>query len=460
MGHPAYQALTRLHADEDGQRRLGLPAHCPYPGPRPRSGVAVAVSTVQTMAVLTAMRSGADALVRLACADRWARQAAEELAAEVASAGGVDISLVRPELCARALADSRLPALPSRIAAEAIVRLLGMLPNIQGASVWIPAGTEGLVCVSSDGVETSETQAAADAALAGAGGEADGVVAVPVRRWMRLAAVVVLAVPTGGRKQAIDLGSDAAAVLALVLERDALLDRNQDRERELVESSERRLARLAFDIHDGPLQTVSALGLELGLLAGDDAPEAVERIRELHERVAALETELRELTHTLEPTSISRQPLAATLRRQAESFGRQHGLAVHLETTGDHGDLTPSQRIALVRVVHEALTNAHDHGGATEVRVTVSTDRHGVIARVTDNGCGFDVASALPAAARKGRLGLVGMSERMRLLGGHLDVESRAGGPTTITASVPHWSPLARAASGAQVSAIPIAASA
>jgi two-component system sensor histidine kinase UhpB len=93
------------------------------------------------------------------------------------------------------------------------------------------------------------------------------------------------------------------------------------------------------------------------------------------------------------------------------------------------------------------------------VRVTVEADRDGVTARVTDNGCGFDVASALPAAARKGRLGLVGMSERMRLLGGHLDVESRTGGPTTITASLPHWSPL-KPSAGERVPAHPIAVSA
>ena len=409
--------------------------------------------------LLAAIRSGADALSRLACSERWAEEAAKDFAAEVASVGGIDDSLARQELCSRALADPRLPALSPRLAAEAIVRLLGTLAPVRGVSIWMPDGTHGSVQVCGEGVEPATVRSAANAVLSGTPWDAGGLVAVPVRLWRRPAAALVLAGRSAELHQTLDQVADAAAVLALVLERDALLDRNHKRERELVEAGERRLARLAFDIHDGPLQTVSALGLELGLLASEDPAKPVDRIRELHERVATLETELRELTHTLEPTSIARRPLAATLARQAESFGRQHGVTVHLETSGDHGGLTPSQRIALVRIVHESLTNARDHGGATEVRVTVAADRDGVTARVTDNGCGFDVASALPAAARKGRLGLVGMSERMRLLGGHLDVESRTGGPTTITASLPHWSPLQPSA-GEPVPVHPIAVSA
>ena len=398
-----------------------------------------------TARLLAAIRSGADALYRLACAERWAERAADDLAAEIASDGEVAEPVVRQELCSRALADPRLPALPPRLAAEAVVRLLGILGQVGGASVWMPDGDGGSVRVCAEGDEPASVRAAAEAVLAGAASDAGDLLALSIRLWRRPAAALVLVVRADEQRQLMDTVADAAVVLALVLERDALLDRNQKRERELVEAGERRLARLAFDIHDGPLQVVSALGLELGLLASEDPAKPVDRIRELHERVAALETELRELTHTLEPTSIARRPLAATLGRQADSFGRQHGVVVHLETSGDHAGLTPSQRIALVRVVHEALTNARDHGGATEVRVSVAAGRDGVTARVTDNGCGFDVASSLSAAARRGRLGLVGMSERMRLLGGHLDVESRPGGPTTITASLPHWSPLVQA---------------
>ena len=404
----------------------------------------------ETTALFAALRSGADALLRLVEEGRWSDEAARGLADEVSSAFGLDGVVVRAELCSRALGDARVPALPPHLALETVVRLLAALAPVRGASLW----ASGDDCLCAAGSSSAETRSSAAAALAGRGG-GHGDAVTPVRSWGRTAAVLVLDAAPDAHPLCRDLAAEAAGVLALVLEREALLERNRERERRLVEASERRLARLAFDIHDGPIQIVAALGLELRLLGGDgsDGPGRDRALRGLHERLAALEDELRELTQTLEPTSIARLPLDASLAGQAEAFGRQHGITVSVETAGDLEGLTPSQRIALVRVVHEALTNARDHGGATDVRIAVRGDRRGVTARVTDNGCGFDVASALPAAARKGRLGLVGMSERMRLLGGRLEVESRPGGPTTIEAYVERWSPPATAAASTATSA-------
>lgn len=399
----------------------------------------------EATALFAALHSGAGALCRLAEEGRLSEEGARALADEVASAFGLGGDVVRAELCSRALGDARLAALPPRLAVETVMGLLAALAPVRGASLWASGGER----LSAAGSTSAEARSLATAALAGRAGNGDAVTA-PVRSWGRTAAALVLEAPPSAHPLCRDLAAEAAGALALVLEREALLDRNRERERSLVEASERRLARLAFDIHDGPIQIVAALGLELRLLGdGSDAPGRDRALRELHERLAALEEELRELTQTLEPTSIARRPLDASLAGQAEAFGRQHGITVSVETAGDLEGLTPSQRIALVRVVHEALTNARDHGGATDVRVAVRGDRRAVTARVTDNGCGFDVASALAAAAGKGRLGLVGMSERVRLLGGRLEVESRPGGPTTIEAYLERWSPPAAAAAPA-----------
>jgi len=415
----------------------------------------VAASTAsETTAFLAVVRSGADALCRLAVAGRWTDEAAEGLAAAAAAAGRVELETARAELCSRALSGARLQTLPPQLAAEALVRILAALAPARGVSLWVPGDPSGAAqaCSAGDPGEAGRVRAAATAALAEArSADASGnLLALPVLSWERPAAALVIHVLKGRRALATELGGDAAGALSVVLEREALLARGREREGVLVEASERRLARLAFDIHDGPLQTVAALGLELGLLGSEPGRTArrdrAPRIGQLHERVAALETELRELTHTLEPTTIARRPLAATLERQIASFAAQHGVAARLDAPGDLTGLSPSQRIALVRIVHEALTNARDHGGASEIHVELRADRRGVRACVTDNGCGFDVGRTLPAAARKGRLGLVGMSERVRLLGGRLDVESRTGGPTTITASLPRWSPIAAAA--------------
>jgi len=427
----------------------------------------VAASTArETTALLAAVRSGADALCRLAAERDWNGEEAGALAAVVARAGRVDLDVARAALCSRALGDARLQTLPPRIAAEALVRIFVSLAPVRGASLWLsgsPSGASCAVALGEGGIGACAR--AAEAALAGRRSAAVGdLLAVPVPCWRTPAAALVVRADATRRSVVTELADDAVAALAVVLEREALLERGRERERLLVESSERRLARLAFDIHDGPLQTVAALGLELGLLGSNSHPaeafQGAPRVRELQERVAVLEAELRELTHTLEPTTIARRPLAATLADQVAAFGTQHGVAARLDAAGDLTGLSPSQRIALVRVVHEALTNARDHGGATEIHVEVHTDRRGVHASVVDNGCGFDVGQTLPAAARKGRLGLVGMSERVRLLGGRLDVASRAGGPTSITASLPWWNPVAPAADDgvAQPLSLPVAA--
>jgi signal transduction histidine kinase len=427
----------------------------------------VAASTAcETTALLAAVRSGADALCRLAAERDWASEEAEALAAAAARAGRVDLDVARAALCSRTLGDARLQTLPPRIAAEALVRVFVALAPVHGASLWVsesPSPSSCAFALGEGGVDGCAR--AAEAALGGRRPAAVGdLLALPVRCWQTPAAALVVRADAAHRSVVTELADDAVAALAAVLEREALLERGRERERLLVESSERRLARLAFDIHDGPLQTVAALGLELGLLGSGprqaEAFQGAARVRELQERVAVLEAELRELTHTLEPTTIARRPLAATLADQVAAFGTQHGVAARLAAAGDLTGLSPSQRIALVRVVNEALTNARDHGGATEIHVEVRTDRRGVHASVVDNGCGFEVGQTLPAAARKGRLGLVGMSERVRLLGGRLDVESRAGGPTTITASLPWWNPVADAAEDGAVSplSLPVAA--
>jgi signal transduction histidine kinase len=91
--------------------------------------------------------------------------------------------------------------------------------------------------------------------------------------------------------------------------------------------------------------------------------------------------------------------------------------------------------------VQEALSNIRDHSGAKRVSVSVSVRRSSVHAEIVDDGRGFVVERTLVRAARRGRLGLVGMSERVRLLGGRFDVDSRPGGPTAISVVLPRWEP-------------------
>jgi signal transduction histidine kinase len=194
---------------------------------------------------------------------------------------------------------------------------------------------------------------------------------------------------------------------------------------------------------------VLALGAEVRLFRDQlarvlgphpDSAIVLGRVDDVTARLVALDHELREIVRSLESPTVLRTPLPELLRSEADGL-RERGIDVDLEVSGTFDTLTPSQAIVLLRVVQEALANVEEHAGAASARVSIAADRAQLRAEVTDDGAGFDVERTLVEAARRGRLGLVGMGERVRLLGGRLDVDSRPGGPTTIAVALPRWQP-------------------
>ncbi len=221
-------------------------------------------------------------------------------------------------------------------------------------------------------------------------------------------------------------------------------------ERALVESTERRLTRLGFDLHDGPIQEVVVLAQDLRLLASQldgllgtrGQRELVRgRIEDLDAQLVALEASLRRLSSEVRTPVLPDRPLARALREATRAFAARTGIEPGLVLDGDLGLLSASQQIALLNIVHEALTNIREHSDATEVEIVVSADADGVTARVTDNGRGFDVEPTLIRAAREGRVGLAAMHERARLLGGRCTIDSRPGGPTVVSVALERWEP-------------------
>jgi signal transduction histidine kinase len=211
---------------------------------------------------------------------------------------------------------------------------------------------------------------------------------------------------------------------------------------EKLAAAQRRLRRLSLDLHDGPAQDVAALATDAALLEADLAdPGQLDAARELAAdirlRLAALGRDIRDLAEVLEPRAILRAPLREVLEREAAAFARRTGFAPALDVDDDLGAMTASQQIALARVAREALTNVRDHAEATAVRLTATATSDGVSLVVTDDGKGFD-----PGQDDDG-LGLAGMHDRVRLLGGSLVVESRPGGPTRVAATLPRWRPSA-----------------
>lgn len=213
---------------------------------------------------------------------------------------------------------------------------------------------------------------------------------------------------------------------------------------EELESTRRVLRSVHYDIHDGPLQELAALSYELHMLreglgvgAPASAPQELDACVEgLLVRLDHLADELRSVAVAKHDRREASEPLADALRRTAELYlhSCEIELQVHLE---DEDALTESQRMAIGRIVQTSLANVAQHSGATLARVSVHEGNGGVTLEVYDDGCGFDVDTRLRGALQEQRLGLAGILERVRLLGGTLDIDSRIGGPTRLLVFLP-----------------------
>jgi signal transduction histidine kinase len=390
----------------------------------------------------------------LALDQPWEPEQIDRLAQGLAGLIGLPAGEARHAVFAAAIADPRLLSLPPGLAIEVTLRLLMAFTGVASTTFWLRDEELALRCVVRLGGAARRTRAVAQAALRAADQQAAASVsqgAVPVRRWQHVAGVLAVQ-PHKDRSDAELYVKEAARMLGLALEREALLDRAAARERALVEASERRLTRLGYDVHDGPLQDIGAARRELCLLRDSlaelqepGAMAALVQLRRVEEIVRTAESGLRQLALSAESPAVLARSFPALLEHTVSAFGQETGIAADLRLAGDIDSLTGSQRIALLHVIEEALTNVREHSGAGSVRVCIARARDRVEVEISDNGRGFEVERTLVKAARRGRLGLVGMSERTLLLGGSFDIRSRPGGPTTVALTLPEWRPLGSA---------------
>ena len=394
------------------------------------------------------------ALVGLWLEGGWGGRRAEKLLDGIEAATG----LSRPSLTLAVLADPYLLELPPNVAIETVLGLLLALAPVRRASLW--AGEPGApLAVLGHAGPTEPTKRGREVALrairgleAGPRRSAGLLQGVAVKRFGQAHAAIVVRPAPGAREACLPFLHAAASLMGPILEREALLRRNSAGERLLVQASERRLARLGLDLHDGPLQDVAVLANELrvfrdqlrGVVDGHQHAEVVlGRIDDLEAHLVALDGELRGISNSLEAPTIATRDFAEVVRGAVTALTSRTDISVDLSLDGEFQELTPSQRIALLRIVQESLSNAREHSGASRVEVVVAVRKSHIEASVADDGRGFDVDRALVQAARRGRLGLAGVIERIRLLGGTSTIRSSPGEGTVIAVRLPLWRPVA-----------------
>jgi signal transduction histidine kinase len=396
---------------------------------------------------LAASGYAADAVASLAADGRLTGEGARAIASALADARRESHAAVSLDLYQRAVASPVIRELPPLVGAEIVLRLLHDLGIVTHAGLW--SSRDGaLVEVVAVGEERPgrADRAAAWAALhrRRAVTRTGALHVGLVRRFGEPCASIVARVGSPRPVARAHIETAAHAVSAL-LEREQLLERSAAVESRLVSAGERRLSRLGFDLHDGPIQDVLALGADVQQLrsqvtplVGDERRALVDgRFDDLLARVTELDRALRDLAHSLESRSILARPLSEVLHREVDAFSGQSGIEARLEIKGDPGSLTHSQRITVFRGIQESLANVREHSGASRVEIGVRVRRSAIDVHVRDDGRGFDVHPALVRAAQRGRLGIVGIGERVRMLGGTFEIDSAPGGPTTLRFTLP-----------------------
>src|ERR671933_1370601 len=203
--------------------------------------------------------------------------------------------------------------------------------------------------------------------------------------------------------------------------------------------NEQALRRISADLHDGPGQALALALLRLDALqAPCDDNGVCARKRDdfatVHGAVRDALTDLRAISAGLRLPELSTLSVAQVATRAIHDHERRSGISVSQDLQRLPEQAPLPIKIALLRTLQEALSNATRHGGGADVAVTLSREADGLRLIVADDGPGFNP----DAAARSGRLGLAGMRERAELLGGSFEVDSAPGAGTTVRV----WWPL------------------
>jgi signal transduction histidine kinase len=205
-----------------------------------------------------------------------------------------------------------------------------------------------------------------------------------------------------------------------------------------MRDEERR--QIARELHDSVGQLLAALGMNLDVVMSQSHKldgAGVRAIAENASMVQQISSEIRTISHLLHPPLLDAAGLTSALRWYVDGFSERSKIKVDLEIPDEIGRLSDEMEMAIFRMVQECLTNIHRHSGSAAATIRVRKEDHRILVEVQDKGKGIppDKRLALQTSSRTG-VGFRGMRERLRQLGGTLDIHSDGAG-TEVIATLP-----------------------
>jgi two-component system sensor histidine kinase UhpB len=203
----------------------------------------------------------------------------------------------------------------------------------------------------------------------------------------------------------------------------------------VLQIQEDERARIARDLHDQLGQELVYLGIKAQSLAEQlgDSTDARDSMLELMNLIDRTMATSHRIALSISPPILDDMGLARAVRLCAGEFAKRASIACFVDSAVDDLGIPKDVATAAYRILQEALTNVWKHAKASEVRVSIKKTGKTLVLRISDNGTGFDKGTLLD----EGSLGLVGMRERARLVGGLIEVTNRRAGGTRVVARLP-----------------------
>jgi PAS domain S-box-containing protein len=209
---------------------------------------------------------------------------------------------------------------------------------------------------------------------------------------------------------------------------------------QITRAQEEERKRIARELHDDTAQALFAISRQMDNFIRDNVGLSQKQrtlLQDIRQRIGVSLQGIRRFSTDLRPSIIDDLGLLPAVQWLVKQKSEDSGIEIELKILGKEQRLLPEMELILFRIVQEALTNAGKHAQATAAEVNLEFTDSQVSVTIRDNGKGFQLPETVGDLSHSGKLGLVGMHERVSLLSGTLDIQSRAGKGTTVKVSVP-----------------------
>jgi len=209
---------------------------------------------------------------------------------------------------------------------------------------------------------------------------------------------------------------------------------------EITRAQEEERKRIARELHDEAAQLLGSLSRQLDNFIrkkNSFAPNEVFFLKDLQAQLNSGLEGVHRFVQALRPSLLDDLGLIPALRSLSKGLQESDGIATDLKVLGEERRFLPEVELLLFRIVQEALNNIRRHAQASEAQVVVEFGEDRTKVTISDNGRGFELSGGVDDLPRSGKLGLAGMQERARLLGGTIELNSILGKGTTLIVEVP-----------------------